>query len=1274
MLPRPARGTEGINRMKTFRWVGTAVAVSVVLMPASGPGRADESAGAAEWLSLGSAVTQAAPSVSVGPADETGQAILVTVPGVWKAPVTGPDGQAYVHLSAPGCGVTAGAVGQPSMPFKGFLLEVPYGVDVSVALSDPTPVSLGRGSRVYPLQPPEPDNGAAPPPFQLDAAAYANDAFVPVWPVVIDEPGFIRGRRVVFVKVFPLQYNAATGEVRGFNRLALTVTYRGQADPSGEFRKARLATAASEAMAQRVILNYEPAQAVPVGGGMLLEEAGGGNGADYLIIVGDALYDEVLPLAEWKRRKGFVTYVMRMSEVGSTAADVRAVIQAAYETWTPAPSYVLLVGDAGDVPPDYFYGELGCASDHPYACVDGADYYPDLTLGRLPVGTAAECTTVVNKILAYEKTPAAGSWCEAFLSAGYFQDDDDDGWADRWFMETCAYGAEFLTSTVGMTMYTAWCTYSSPREEYHYRSTGYPHRFPYPDPVPSWVTSRWTTPSAARSDVTAAINAGVSFVMHRDHGSETGWGEPYYGLTDISGLSNGAKTPVVFSVNCQTGSFHRAGGDCFCEAFIKESGGGAVGIVGATRDSYSGYNDLIAHGIMTSFWPSYDATHTDSTYSHSWRPAEALTYGKYYMFVYRGTGTYTEGEFYMFHWFGDPEMSLRTEAARALSVTHPQVVGRGAPTDVMIAVECGGVPLSGARAAISNAQTGELWSELADANGTVTFEDLVLTEYGDYDVVVTSRNGLPYEGTITAGPASVGSIRLDRGEYSCAGTIGIQVIDADLTGAGTQEVTVTTGGGDSETVTLTETDPNGGIFGGTIPTGPGQVATEDGVVQIAHGQTITATYQDEDIGTGDPATVQDTATADCQPPVISNVQVVDVRSNGATIAFETDVVTTGRVRCGTTCGGSYPVTGQDQTLSTVHTVDLANLFDETAYVFVVDAWDAAGNLASDDNGGACYAFETPFQPEYFTELFDANDNDLAYRSVTFTPDGSAGYYSACCEPASDYHTDPNGGTVIELEDNDAKLVLLTGGAQFTFYGVSGQAFYVGSNGYITAPTRDYSPVESLSDHFSMFRIAGLFDDLDPAQGGTVSWKQTADLVAVTFENVPEHDAANSNSFQIEILFDGRIRLTWLQIDAADGLVGFSQGQGVPADFAESDMTAYPACGPLFDLTVEVRGDYAHVDFYPEPDDPNRPAYPTGTVVTLTMVMEDEGHEFSHWEIYDPNYPGDKNYAVIDTNLSVTVVMDGDQYVLAKFKCFSGEGSALLPLATLMGMMFLRRRR
>jgi len=200
-------------------------------------------------------------------------------------------------------------------------------------------------------------------------------------------------------------------------------------------------------------------------------------------------------------------------------------------------------------------------------------------------------------------------------------------------------------------------------------------------------------------------------------------------------------------------------------------------------------------------------------------------------------------------------------------------------------------------------------------------------------------------------------------------------------------------------------------------------------------------------------------------------------------------------------------------------------------------------------------------PDTFTQTFIARDNDLAYSTTTFTPNGSSSYYAACHEPASAFPTDPTGGTPVALSDDSFEHVSLSG-ATVSLYGLQSNVFYIGSNGYLTLNSGDSSVVETLENHFDRPRISALFHDLNPGSAGTVSWKQLADRVAVTFEGVPEYGATGPNDFQIEWFFDGRIQLTYLNLSCRNGLVGLSQGKGVPGGFVETDLSGFGACTPL----------------------------------------------------------------------------------------------------------------
>ena len=920
--------------------------------------------GNSRWIPLSSETSPNSVNVVTAGEKATGISITVEFPGIADDGVTDDSGRLYSQLRIPGCGAVASAVGSPELPFKGFFVEVPAGASVTYEYSG-KPKNLGTEWRVYPMQPPMADNSYEEPVFTIDRKVYEKDVFLPEDTVIISEPSVIRGRHVVFVQVFPVQYNPATTELRATSSVSLTLSFDRAGTRDDQLRKTELATVDSEKLADRLIVNYKPVDLTK----KRYDKTRSGQGADYLVIAADSLVNTVQPLAEWKRKKGFIASVVPMSEVGSTAADVKNYIQTAYDTWTPSPSFVLLVGDSGDVPPSNFSGYASCVSDYPYSCVDGTDIYADLTIGRLPVSTVTDCKNVISKILVYDRNPDMGDWYDDFLAAAYFQDSGNNGYADRWFMETAMTNYMFFTGQLGWDGHTALCTTFSPSSHstWRFRGDSYPHRGlinqnhwgvnPYPNPVPRWVVDLWTSHSQATSNISTAINAGVGIVQHRDHGSETGWGDPPYYKSDINSLNNGTKTPVVFSTNCLTGSFYLSGRDCFCEAFLKKYPGGCVGIVGATRISYSGFNDLLVHGTYTAMWPEYDPTYAQTRYPNTWRPAEALNFGKYYLSSYYGTGSVVPSEFHMFHWFGDPEMSLRTDTPAALSVTHPQWGIVDQSQDVVIDVKQNGSPVEGALVCISHNTSGQHWTGMTNTWGTVTLTDLTFTESDDYDVVVTARNAIPYEGIIDASISSRGRVVLNRNQYSCDTEISVQLGDLDLMGSGLQDVTFVSSGGDQETVSLAEVVSGSGFFSGTLATSDGIVLPNDGELQLEHDDQITVNYYDLDTGTGNPGIADDQAFADCAAPVISDVssETVGLR---ASVSLDTDTTACASIAYGTSCGDLENLS-VGNCVAGRHDFVLAPLIGRTRYYFVVYAEDEQGNAVMDDNDGQCYSFITP---------------------------------------------------------------------------------------------------------------------------------------------------------------------------------------------------------------------------------------------------------------------------------------------------------------------------
>ncbi len=409
--------------------------------------------------------------------------------------------------------------------------------------------------------------------------------------------------------------------------------------------------------------------------------------------------------------------------------------------------------------------------------------------------------------------------------------------------------------------------------------------------------------------------------------------------------------------------------------------------------------------------------------------------------------------------------------------------------------------------------------------------------------------------------SDAGVVQIDRTKYRCSDSVQILVNDCGLNldpnVIDVAHVTVTSASEPAgEVVTLLEGAPDAAEFLGSIPISTTNAA---GVLLVAPGNTVTVTYVDADDGQGHfNVPVTTTALVDCTPPNISNVHTTNVQPRSATVAFNTDEPSRGVVHYGFTCGNLNQV-ASGSTFSAAPTVDVAGLQDNTTYFYAVEAVDQAGNVATDNNGGNCYSFTTSDVPDFFTEQFTTGF-DLANHGMSFTPNGSTDFYLACVEPITALPTDPAGGTTLSLTDDSFTAVNLSGGAQVRLYGVAYGTMYVGSNGYITFAAGDNDHTETLADHFDLPRVSGLFNDLNPTQGGgSVSWRQLTDHVAVSWLNVPRHNAGTPNTFQIELFFDGRITISYLVVSQPAALAGLSRGLGLDPNFLMSDLSALGPC-------------------------------------------------------------------------------------------------------------------
>ncbi|MBN2384872.1 hypothetical protein JXQ70_18520 [bacterium] len=197
-----------------------------------------------------------------------------------------------------------------------------------------------------------------------------------------------------------------------------------------------------------------------------------------------------------------------------------------------------------------------------------------------------------------------------------------------------------------------------------------------------------------------------------------------------------------------------------------------------------------------------------------------------------------------------------------------------------------------------------------------------------------------------------GTVTLDNPQYNCAGTVNVTVLDSTAPASPFDvEAWSTT---DSTHIYIEVTGIPSTYTGSfTLTTGtPGS-----NQVQVSDGDTLYVQYTDPDYCGGGSQSVLATSTIDCQPPIISNVQISDITDSTALITWTTNEVANSRVTYDTS---TPPAMIEDDLTSyvTSHAITLTGLTMCTDYYFSVTSVDPAANSVTDDNSGAYYSFET----------------------------------------------------------------------------------------------------------------------------------------------------------------------------------------------------------------------------------------------------------------------------------------------------------------------------
>jgi hypothetical protein len=627
------------------------------------------------------------------------------------------------------------------------------------------------------------------------------DAFYPETVYNVTRLGQMRGLEVVQLEVSSGQYNPVTQELRLFDEVLLQTAF--SPDPTtGSFHfltEASLSPFESDSgLYIGAVINSGVVESMPPATPQLVPP---NAGEEFLILTHPNFRDAANTLAAWKNQKGILTSVF---EVGAgvdgreTRTEILAFIRNHHDVSIVKPSYLLLLGDAEYIEPWYlsYIGKEGetIGTDWPYAREPGTAEIvinlPRYAMGRIPVDTLTQANDVVNKIINYEKHPpsAPGSthyFYDTVTLASQFQccrQGTSVGTAQRTFTEV----SEWVRAGLINRGYTAQRIYTRTIDDVGDPDAN-PPVLPYTDdPTPRrFYTGQIIPPDVGpgsgfawdgdTQDIIDAWNQGRFLIMHRDHGYSGGFSNPSFTTADASNnLSNGSLLPVVFSVNCASGVFDNETTDdystfsVYFAEWLLRMDGGAVGVLGDTRNSPSWANTALAMGFFDAIWPNMISGFGDS--KSRVRLGDIMNHAKLYLLtrVDVGGAKVSESdalnELYMWHVIGDPTLEIWTENPNPNLLPDDFTLGQGADSATMTYAVNGAIvtayqvdPASGEFVAIGRAPVVNGRAIIEYFQRPVTGVDIILAVSAEnavsrYLVSKPSVQSYSIPGTLRGGP------------------------------------------------------------------------------------------------------------------------------------------------------------------------------------------------------------------------------------------------------------------------------------------------------------------------------------------------------------------------------------------------------------------------------------------------------------------------------------------------------------------------------------------
>ena len=307
-----------------------------------------------------------------------------------------------------------------------------------------------------------------------------------------------------------------------------------------------------------------------------------GNNADALHLTHSDFIAAVTPLQQFRQSQGTSVVLIDVEDIYdefsygiSDPLAIKSFLNTASTKWSTPPHTVLFAGDASFDPRNYLgFGDFDfvptgtaatstgeTASDDWFVDFDN-DSRPEMAIGRIPSRSLQEASSMINKIIQYEQTPAGGSWSDEVLMVADNNDLVDFESASTELESTIPENLSITNIFLGQS-----------------------------------------DPSTARSQILNGIENGKLLVHYLGHGSVEVWAEEdLLTSTDAEAFSNGLRLPFVVALNCLNGYFHDVFTNSLAEAFLRNANGGAVAVWASSGFTETNHQTTLGRAMLQSLF------------------------------------------------------------------------------------------------------------------------------------------------------------------------------------------------------------------------------------------------------------------------------------------------------------------------------------------------------------------------------------------------------------------------------------------------------------------------------------------------------------------------------------------------------------------------------------------------------------------------------------------------------------------------------------------------